>query len=44
MAQEIGAIEEKTYLILQTYLQEISRMASGWEKYLNTEKEPPQLL
>ncbi len=44
MAQEIGVIEEKTYLTLQSQLQEISRMASGWEKYLNTEKEPSQLL
>jgi len=36
---ELKIIEEKIYLDLQRQLQEISKMASGWEKYV-TEKEP----
>jgi hypothetical protein len=39
LEMELGIISEKTYLVLQEKLQEISRMATGWLEYLQ-EKEP----
>lgn len=32
--QELGIIEQKKYLELELDLQEISKMANGWIKYL----------
>jgi hypothetical protein len=34
MCQELKIIEDPTYLKLQTQLQEISKMATGWLKYV----------
>lgn len=33
---DLKIIEDRAYLILQTQLQEISKMATGWMKYLET--------
>lgn len=33
---ELKIIENKSYIILEGQLQEISKMASGWIKYLET--------
>lgn len=37
---EVKVIKSEGYLELQTPLQEISKMATGWIKYLETKKEP----
>lgn len=39
LAQELNIINTKTYLSLEEQLQEISRMTTGWIKYLD-KKEP----
>jgi hypothetical protein len=33
---ELKMIENKAYIVLETQLQEISRMAAGWIKYVET--------
>ncbi len=35
---DLGIIEGKIYIFLEAQLQEISKMAGGWIKYLDTEK------
>ena len=37
---EIHVINEKTYLVIQELLQEISKMANGWIKYMETQNPP----
>lgn len=34
--KELKIIEDKPYIVLETQLQEISRMATGWIKYVET--------
>ena len=34
-ASDLNIIDNKAYIILETMLQEISRMTSGWIKYVN---------
>ena len=33
---ELRIVEDRSYIILETQLQEISRMAAGWIKYIET--------
>jgi len=34
LIHELNIVDQTKYLQLQTYLQEISRMTTGWQKYL----------
>lgn len=36
LMNDLGIIETKIYIFLEAQLQEISKMASGWIKYLET--------
>ena len=38
LMNELNIIEAKVYIFLEAQLQEISKMAAGWIKYLDTEK------
>jgi len=38
LENELAIISDKTYLALQNQLQEISKMATGWHKYLTNKK------
>ena len=38
MEHELGIIKEKTYLNISSLLQDISMMATGWQKSLQTQK------
>ncbi len=38
LENELEIITDKTYLALQNQLQEISKMATGWHKYLTNKK------
>ncbi len=38
LQNELTIISDKTYLALQNQLQEISKMATGWQKYLTNKK------
>ena len=40
VAYEIKSLEERNYLRFAAMLQEISKMANGWIKYLNTQNPP----
>ncbi|MDP1625266.1 MAG: four helix bundle protein [bacterium] len=41
-AHEIKSLEERNYLRFAEILQEISKMANGWIKYLDTQNPPVQ--
>lgn len=40
LAREIGAIDAKKYLVLQTNIREIGRMIGGWQRSLNGAAQP----